>query len=89
MVNLSDTAGVRETSDKIEQMGIDKTKTEIDNANLILHITNSEFDIPYTKNPEIMVINKSDLIQEKAVENIEYQANAILHKDINESSDIA
>ncbi|MFQ6778195.1 MAG: tRNA uridine-5-carboxymethylaminomethyl(34) synthesis GTPase MnmE [Alphaproteobacteria bacterium] len=72
LVNLSDTAGVRETSDKIEQMGIDKTKTEIDNANLILHITNSEFDIPYTKNPEIMVINKSDLIQEKQNKNAIY-----------------
>ena len=38
LVNLSDTAGLRETGDEIEQMGIDRTKTELDNADLVLHI---------------------------------------------------
>jgi len=38
LVNLSDTAGLRETDDQIEQMGIDRTKSELDNADLILHV---------------------------------------------------
>jgi len=76
LVNLSDTAGLRETNDTIEQMGIDRTKTELDNADLVLHIyADNEFPscggvarsdgvvFSDTQNKEIIVINKSDEIK--------------------------
>ncbi len=62
LVNLSDTAGIRETGDEIEKMGIDKTKQEQDSADLILHVfandTNETFDAK-----TIIVINKCDKIK--------------------------
>ncbi len=62
LVNLSDTAGLRETDDQIEQLGIDRTKHELDNADLILHVfandNNAKGDAK-----TIVVINKCDEIK--------------------------
>ncbi len=59
LVNLMDTAGLRdETDDTIEQIGIEKTKTEIENADLIIRVyagnNAHSTDLPN----EIIVINK-------------------------------
>ncbi|MBR5904574.1 MAG: tRNA uridine-5-carboxymethylaminomethyl(34) synthesis GTPase MnmE [Alphaproteobacteria bacterium] len=70
LVNLSDTAGIRETNDVIEQIGIEKTNSEIENADLIIHV--------YNENPEkllpdeISVINKSDLLKDKTNKDVIY-----------------
>ena len=70
LVNLSDTAGIRETTDVIEQIGIEKTNTEIENADLIIHVYN---EVPETINEnEIVVINKSDLLKDKTNKNVLY-----------------
>jgi len=62
LVNLSDTAGIRESIDVIEKIGIEKTNTEIENADLILHIIDDELDAPnHIKENEILIINKSDI----------------------------
>ncbi|MBE6461737.1 MAG: tRNA uridine-5-carboxymethylaminomethyl(34) synthesis GTPase MnmE [Alphaproteobacteria bacterium] len=66
MVNLSDTAGLRETDDKIESIGIERTKTEIENADIVVHVYTPE-QLPAKFTPkdsdnEIIVINKSDLL---------------------------
>ena len=59
LVNLSDTAGLRQTDDQIEQMGIDRTKCELENADLVLHLFANDTDIkPDSKT--IIVINKCD-----------------------------
>lgn len=62
LVNLSDTAGMRETGDEIEKMGIDKTKSEIDSADLVLHVF-ADDNIATPTDKEIIVINKSDEIK--------------------------
>ena len=63
LVNLSDTAGIRESKDTIEKIGIEKTYAEIENADLIIHVYNK---LPKTiKENEITVINKSDLLRNK------------------------
>lgn len=63
LVNLSDTAGIRESNDTIEKIGIERTYTEIENADLIIHVYN---DIPKQINKnEITVINKSDLLKKQ------------------------
>ena len=63
MVNLSDTAGIRETSDEIESIGIERTKTEIENADIVVRVYTPE-NMPDSncKSNEIIVINKSDLL---------------------------
>ena len=70
LVNLSDTAGIRESEDAIEKIGIEKTHNEIKNSDLIIHVYNN---VPDTINDtEITVINKSDLIKNKTNNNVIY-----------------
>ena len=67
LVNLCDTAGLRETNDEIEQIGIDRTRTETENADLVLHIYAND-SAPVGRmvtagdggGKEIIVINKAD-----------------------------
>ena len=61
MVNLSDTAGIRETDDTIESIGIERTMSEIENADIIIHVyTPESVACNNLNNNEIVVINKSD-----------------------------
>ena len=70
LVNLSDTAGIRESNDTIEKIGIERTYNEIKNADLIIHVYNdTPTEINYN---EITVINKSDLIKTKNLKNVIY-----------------
>ncbi len=66
MVNLSDTAGIRDTDDKIESIGIERTKNEIENADIVVRVFTPEQQSSNSKlqsaNNEIIVINKSDLL---------------------------
>ncbi|MDR1361474.1 MAG: tRNA uridine-5-carboxymethylaminomethyl(34) synthesis GTPase MnmE [Rickettsiales bacterium] len=63
LVRLTDTAGLRETDDVIEKIGIEKTNAEIKNADLVIKVmdkrTKGQKD--NTNNNEIIVYNKSDL----------------------------
>lgn len=63
MVNISDTAGLRDTDDEIEQIGIQRTNDEIKNADLILRVVDGTQNAPIANGApnEITVINKSDL----------------------------
>jgi len=60
---LIDTAGIRKTKDKIEQMGIDRSNEEMKNADILLHIidTTKNTDNKKQKN-QITVLNKVDLL---------------------------
>ena len=70
LVNLSDTAGIRNATDTIEKIGIERTHEETRNADLVIHVYNS---VPKTINEnEITVINKSDLLKTKNAKNIIY-----------------
>ena len=71
LVNLSDTAGLRETDDQIEQMGIDRTKYEQENADLVLHVFCDDTDTQ-PDNKTIIVINKSDEIKSRNNKNAIY-----------------
>lgn len=60
---LFDTAGIRESQDIVEQIGIDRAKQSIQDADLVLKlidISNPE-DIEVIDKPQIIVFNKIDL----------------------------
>ena len=70
LINFLDTAGIRETENKVEKIGVDKSLSLIDQADLILLVFNNnekftkedEELLEKTKNKKrIIVINKIDL----------------------------
>lgn len=71
-IHIVDTAGLRETTDQVESIGISRTWAEIEKADLILHLQdarnpNDVLDTEITnrlpdKAPVLIVMNKSDLI---------------------------
>ena len=70
LLNIIDTAGIRETNDVVEKIGVEMSLSKIDEADLVLVILNNneelnETDLDIlekTKNkPSIVVINKNDL----------------------------
>lgn len=72
LVNLSDTAGLRETSDTVEKIGIERTHNEIKNADLILHvITPTDKPIDVAKN-ELLIVNKCDTSTKQGIKNAIY-----------------
>lgn len=66
--NIIDTAGIRESKNVIEQIGIERTKQNIDLADLVLcvfdcsNISNLEAILQETQNkPRLLIFNKKDL----------------------------
>lgn len=73
MVNLSDTAGLRETDDKIESIGIERTKSEIENADIVIRVCapdSAEYND--CSDNEILVINKSDTTDNRTIKSAIY-----------------
>lgn len=72
LVNLSDTAGLRETTDSVERIGIERTNTEIENADLVLHIITPNGKPTTIVDGEVLVVNKSDTTDSKKTKNAIY-----------------
>ncbi|MBO4480025.1 MAG: tRNA uridine-5-carboxymethylaminomethyl(34) synthesis GTPase MnmE [Alphaproteobacteria bacterium] len=62
LVNVSDTAGIRDTMDTVERIGIERTNSEIDNADIVIHVITPNDSQIQIKPGEILVVNKSDTI---------------------------
>ena len=74
-VVLVDTAGLRETANPIEQEGILRTRAAIDDSDLVLYVIDASrnlsgndesLDNGFAKTPYLRVLNKIDLIDQKA-----------------------
>ena len=65
LVKLSDTAGLRETDDTVERIGIERTNDEIENADILIHIITPQDQNTKIRDDEILVINKSDTTDSK------------------------
>lgn len=70
LLNLTDTAGIRETEDKVESIGVDKARECAENADLIIYVVDSSVMLDENdKNimeiikdkKVIIILNKSDL----------------------------
>jgi len=69
-VHLFDTAGIRDSQDVIEQIGIDKAKKAVENADLILFVVDetgfdNELYALIKDKKHIIVNNKADIIKDK------------------------
>ena len=99
LINFLDTAGIRETDNKVEKIGVDKSLSLIDQADLILLVLNNnekftkedEELLEKTKNKKrIIVINKIDLdtkIDKELPDSVRISANEDVEpllKKINE-----
>ena len=71
LLNIIDTAGIRKTDDLVEKIGVEKSLSKLDEADLVLVILNNNEElneddfniIQKTKNKtSIIVINKNDLV---------------------------
>ena len=98
LLRFIDTAGIRETEDKIEKIGIKKALNQIDNASLILYIIdlnnsdskslNSEINSEFLKNKNVIYVgNKADLKIEKDVIN-HFKKNNFLMISANNSIEL-
>lgn len=64
-LRLIDTAGIRESSDEIEQAGMERTRRQVERADLILHVVDASQDpgeLPVAPTTQtLLVLNKIDL----------------------------
>ena len=63
--NFVDTAGLRDTTDTIEQEGVKRAKIAADSADVVLHVTDDPTDrsVYPTVRPQIRIYNKCDLFE--------------------------
>lgn len=93
ILNLIDTAGIRETNDIVEKIGVNKSKELLKNSDLIIYLLNNNEtlcieDIKYIEKinnqPHIIVINKCDL--ETKINIKEIKSPNIVHISIKENN---
>ena len=87
LVNISDTAGLRETTDTVEQIGIQRTHDEIENADLILHVITPTDKAENINKNEILIVNKSDTTKKHTYKDAIY-VSAKTGDGISELTDI-
>ena len=82
---LIDTAGIRNTKDKVEQLGIDRSNEEIKNADILLHIVDATKNADHKKRKnQVTVLNKIDLLskdQKRAIKNTNTKTVFVSAKD--------
>ena len=75
---LIDTAGIRNTKDKVEQLGIERSNEEMKNADVLLHIVDNTTNTDNKKQKkQITVLNKIDLLskdQKREIKNTKTKA---------------
>ena len=97
-INLYDTAGIHETNDPIEKIGVDKTKLKLETADVILAIFDASDELSeedynlinkYSLNDNIItIINKTDLTNKIDIEYIKDKFKHIVYISAKEERGI-
>lgn len=61
-LNIVDTAGIRETEDLVEKIGVDKAKESVQNADLILYVVDSSTDLDENDDEIISMLKEQNVI---------------------------
>lgn len=89
LINFIDTAGIRETDDVVEKIGVEKSKNAINNADVVIIVLNNNEELSnyeqdliknVPKEKRIIFVNKSDLNNKLTIEKDYVVGNT---KDIN------
>ncbi|MBQ6152231.1 MAG: tRNA uridine-5-carboxymethylaminomethyl(34) synthesis GTPase MnmE [Ruminococcus sp.] len=92
-LNLSDTAGIRESEDEIEKIGVDKAKMKLETASLVLCVFDSSQELTeedqkilsaVSQIPTIAIINKTDLPQTLDIDIIKEKIQDIVYMSAKE-----
>lgn len=92
-INLTDTAGIRETDDVVEKIGVDKSKSFFKTADLIILVLNAEEKLDdetkeiledIKNRPHIVLINKIDMPRKLEKIDGEICISAVNKTNINE-----
>lgn len=92
-VHLIDTAGIRQTDDEVERLGVQRTWEMVAEADLILHVVDSTDraqtdaateELVFSNCPVLTVFNKADLLQPDQREHLEQRA---MHGELNRHAD--
>jgi tRNA modification GTPase len=70
LLRLMDTAGLRKTSDHVEQLGIERSQKEISQAHVVLHLVDHVDEIVSQIPNQIVLINKIDQLSESDLKKI-------------------
>ena len=81
-LNVMDTAGIRDTSDVVEKIGVDRAKKYAENADLVIYVIDASTDLDDSDyeimdllqdKKAIILLNKSDLDAKVTVDMIQKQ----------------
>lgn len=84
ILNIIDTAGIRDTTDVVEKIGVDKAKVYVENADLIIYVVDSSTKLDENDQEiigmlldkkVIVLLNKSDLSQVTTDEEVKLYLN--------------
>lgn len=85
LLRVTDTAGIRETKNPVEQIGVEKARESMKDADLILYVVDTsteldENDMEIMKlldqTPALILLNKSDLAPKVTAQEMEHQLHA-------------
>ena len=90
MINFIDTAGIRQTSDTVEKIGVDRSLEQIDKSDLIIYVIDGSKDVTKEEKDildkiknknHIIFVNKDDLFDKKAIINEDYITGNTIEKN--------
>lgn len=85
-VNLIDTAGIHETSDTVEKIGVDKAKSLIDHADIILFLIDTSRAFTNEDNDIYKSISRKNYIVVKTKSDLENKLNKVFENEIEIST---